>query len=151
MPDLIVDDSSMITKCFKQKFKHSLNIDTANDAETGLALFKESLGTKNPYVCVVLDNHIGAVYGVDLALAMRMIGDVPTMILSGSSAGDKDKQIFDFLGIPVAGKPLSVEELQGFLLDTIAKNKDREDRDRLKKLRACISPPIEPFTPKEEV
>jgi len=142
---LIVDDSPMITKCFKKMFHHSLSVDVAHDVETGLALFVASLGTKNPYVAVVLDNHIGSSSGVELALEMRMNGDIPTMLLSGSSADDQDKKVLDFLQIPVAGKPLRAEELKGLLLDTIARNKDIETLARLKKERTCMSPPIEPF------
>lgn len=146
---LIVDDSLVITKSFKHMFKNSFNIDIANDLKTGLELFRASVATMNSYAGVVLDNHIGSYSGVELALAIRMEGDVPILMLSGSAANDDDQNVLGFLQVSVAGKPLPRTDFETLLLNTIKLNIDRETRAGLKTLISCVSPPIDPFIPRD--
>jgi two-component system, LuxR family, response regulator FixJ len=69
-----------------------------------------------PFDCVILDQHMPDLTGLELAQRLRAVGDrLPIMLISGAMTPDIAAKAAEFGVLEVAEKPVSDEDLMTFV------------------------------------
>jgi|AntRauTorcE11898_2_1112593.scaffolds.fasta_scaffold00189_28 two-component system response regulator VanR len=121
-PILIIEDEVSLVKILKSVFeKHTFEIHTAYNGETGLSQFK----TRN-YACVVLDISMPRMDGWEVLKEIRKRSDVPVVMMTALTGEDYELRGYDLKADDYVTKPFSpkvlvakvknlVERYDGFL------------------------------------